>query len=69
MDFFLYSSSLFTEVAFFRNSITGLVGCLQIFVVASVTGVLGPVISLVCGLVDCLLTIVGGLQVLVGTTA
>ena len=37
--------------------------------VASVTGVLGPVLALVCGLVDFLLSIVTGLTVLVGASA
>jgi hypothetical protein len=62
-------SSPFTEGILLRNSIINLVGCLQVFVVASVTGVLGPILSLVCGHVDCLLTVFGGLAVLVGASA
>jgi len=65
---FLLFSSLFAY-SFFRHSVISLVGCLRVFVVASVTGVLDPVLSLVCSLVDLLLGIVGGLTVLVSTTA
>jgi hypothetical protein len=46
--------------------VTDLVGCLNIFVVASLSGVLGPVISLVCGVVELLLSIVAGLNVVLG---
>ncbi|KAF9218488.1 hypothetical protein BS17DRAFT_770684 [Gyrodon lividus] len=48
------------------HAVTDLVGCLNIFVVAAVSGVLGPVISLVCGVVDLLLSIVVGLNVVFG---
>ncbi|KAF8838324.1 hypothetical protein BDN67DRAFT_971749 [Paxillus ammoniavirescens] len=48
------------------NAVLELVGCLNIFVVASLSGVLGPVLALVCGVVDLLLSIVAGLNVLVG---
>ncbi|KAF8838317.1 hypothetical protein BDN67DRAFT_100835 [Paxillus ammoniavirescens] len=55
-----------TVITNLLNAVTNLVGCLNIFVVASLSGVLGPVISLVCGVVELLLSIVAGLNVVLG---
>ncbi|KAH0826052.1 hypothetical protein J3R83DRAFT_7337 [Lanmaoa asiatica] len=55
-----------TVICNLLNAVTTLVGCLKIFVDASLSGVLGPVISLVCGVVELLLSIVGGLNVVLG---
>jgi hypothetical protein len=60
----LFFSSAYSQSL--RHAVLDLVGCLNIFVVASLSGVLGPVLALVCGVVDLLLSIVAGLNVLVG---
>ncbi|KAF9235952.1 hypothetical protein BU15DRAFT_77449 [Melanogaster broomeanus] len=58
--------NLQTVICNLLNAITDLVGCLKIFVDASLSGVLGPVLALVCGAVELLLSIVVGLNVFVG---
>ncbi|KIK97903.1 hypothetical protein PAXRUDRAFT_824447, partial [Paxillus rubicundulus Ve08.2h10] len=55
-----------TVITNLLHAVTDLVGCLNIFVAASLSGVLGPVISLVCGVVELLLSIVVGLNVVLG---
>ncbi|KAI9570944.1 hypothetical protein HD554DRAFT_2080009 [Boletus coccyginus] len=40
------------------NAVLGLVACLQVFIDAALAGVLGPVLVLVCSVVDLLLSIV-----------
>jgi hypothetical protein len=38
------------------------VSCLNVFIDAALSGVLGPVLTLVCSIVDLLLSIVGNLN-------
>lgn len=65
---FFQFSSLLAEIFLFRNAVLGLVGCLQIFVTASTSGVLGPVLTFVNGSLTLLLSICAGATVLVGVS-